>query len=441
MNKSEQVLDRLGRLHPQLIDLSLDRIIKLLEKLGWPQDRLPAVIHVAGTNGKGSVIAFLGAILTAAGLRVHAYTSPHLVSFHERIRTSDDEGVLRAVGEDELVRALEEVERINGGDPMTFFEITTAAALKLFAEIPADVVLLEVGLGGRFDATNVIDDPRLSIITTVSLDHMDKLGNSVALIAREKAGILKPGVACVVAGQDGAAFDVIEAHGEAVGARIIAAGRDFDAFEQGGRMIFQREDTLLDLPLPVLIGRHQIANAGVAVAAALEVDEFGVDERAIERGLLEVSWPARMQRLKSEVILDAAGAGAEVWLDGGHNAAGGQALARVLADLDERSPKPIFLVVGMMINKDVAGFLAPFAGLVRGIVAVPLGEGESASMAPDRIVAAARELGISGEACPDVLAALAQAQQGDGVGRRILICGSLYLAGDVLALETGKRAG
>lgn len=432
--KIEVILERLHHLHPQLIDLSLDRIRELLVKLGNPQDRLPTVIHVAGTNGKGSTIAFLKAILEEAGKRVHVYTSPHLVSFNERIQVPDGQGRSRPVSEDVLVRVLEAVERINDGAPMTFFEITTAAALQLFSEIPADVVLLEVGLGGRFDATNVIRSPRLSVITPVSLDHMDKLGETVALIAREKAGILKQGVPAVVAHQEAAAFDVIEAHAEAVGALLIAAGRDFDAYEQAGRMVFQGPDLLLDLPLPSLIGRHQIANAGLAVAAILSIPELGVDADAIEAGLQSAVWPARMQRLKSPAIHTAAGPNSEVWLDGGHNPAGGLAVGRVLADLDERSPKPIYLIVGMLANKDARGFLAPFAGLARRALMVPF-SGDGSAQRPNELVQIATDLGMNAGTSRDVLSALAEIR-GDSDGpKRILICGSLYLAGAVLAIE------
>jgi dihydrofolate synthase/folylpolyglutamate synthase len=414
MPQLDDVLARLRRLHPLLIDLSLGRIERLLAKLGNPQHRLAPVIHVAGTNGKGSVTAMLRAMLEAAGLRVHVYTSPHLVRFSERIVVASGTGSRsRPIAEDRLVELLERVEEVNGGDPMTFFEITTAAAFVAFAETPADAVILEVGLGGRLDATNVFARPRLTVITQVAFDHADKLGDTVAKIAAEKAGILKRGVTCVVARQDDEAGSVIHNVASRVGAPLVACGQDFDAYEQRGRLVFQGADQLLDLPLPALVGAHQVGNAGVAVAAALE---FGLDERAIGQGLRSV----------------------ELWLDGGHNPAGAAAIAETLAALDERAPKPIVLVIGLMGQKDARGVLANFRGLVQSIVTVPIPGPHDTTYAPEDLANLAREMGFAAEASTGVVEALTRIETSK-TAKRILICGSLYLAGYVIAMQEGAQ--
>jgi dihydrofolate synthase/folylpolyglutamate synthase len=437
MPTSDELLSDLKRLHPLLIDLSLERIERLLAKLGNPQDRLPPVIHVAGTNGKGSTTAYLKAMLEAAGRRVHVYTSPHLVRFHERIQLARSDGKARPIGETQLVALLRQVEQANAGEPMTFFEITTAAALQAFAETPADAVILEVGLGGRFDATNVIARPALVIITPVSIDHTDKLGDTVAKIASEKAGILKQGVSGVISRQAPAALDVIRARAEAIGAPLIVWGEHFDAFEQRGRLVFQGADELLDLPKPALLGPHQIVNAGTAVAAAIELSWLGLNEHAIERGLLEVEWPARMQRLKGGPLAHLLGPGSELWLDGGHNPAGAEALAQTLADLEERSSKPLHLVVGMMAQKDAAGFLSPFRGLAKHVVTLSIQNAHEASHHPDGLAAIARGLGFASETEANVISAIRRVEAYADGPKRIVVCGSLYLAGQVLALQEG----
>lgn len=437
MPTSEELLSELKRLHPRLIDLSLGRIERLLGKLGNPQERLAPVIHVAGTNGKGSTVAYLKAMLQAAGRRVHVYTSPHLVRFCERIELAGEECQARPIGEAELVSLLGDVARVNAGEPITFFEITTAAAFVAFAAAPADAVILEVGLGGRLDATNVIDRPALCVITPVALDHADKLGGTLARIAAEKAGILKPAVPAVVSQQDDAALEVIIGRAEQVGAPLNVWGRDYEAFEQRGRLVFQRDNVLLDLPRPTLIGRHQIVNAGSAVAAALALRGFGLGERAIERGLVEVEWPARMQRLASGPLVALISPGSELWLDGGHNPAGGRAIAQTLADLEERATRPLHLVVGMMGQKDAAGFLTPFQGLVQRIVCVPIPGAHEQPLAPEVIAGIALGLGLKAAPAEDVPAAIHRIEAEDPGPKRILICGSLYLAGHVLALQRG----
>ena len=438
MTSSDELLARMKGLHPMMIDLSLDRLNRLLAQLGHPDRKLAPVIHIAGTNGKGSTTAFIRAMLEVAGKRVHVYTSPHLVRFHERIVLASPSGRGYDIREDQLVALIERVEAINAGAPITFFEITTAAALLAFSETPADAVLLEVGLGGRFDATNVVERPRLTVITPVSLDHQDKLGNTLAEIAGEKAGILKRGVVGIIAPQEQVAADVIEARAREVGASLIWAGVDWDAFEQRGRLVYQTGDALMDLPRPALIGRHQIVNAGTAITAVRELRELHVSENAIARGLTEVSWPARMQRLGSGALARLLPGDCELWLDGGHNPAGGAAIAQMLADLDERAPKPVTLIVGMLGTKDAEGFLASFGGLVRDVICVAV-PGEHEKRSPEELAGIAAELKLSTRIASDIPEALRMAAQGERAAQRIVICGSLYLAGLVLALDNPDR--
>jgi dihydrofolate synthase/folylpolyglutamate synthase len=440
MRTSDELLADLRGLHPRLIDLSLDRIEGLLAKLGHPEQRLPPVIHVAGTNGKGSVAAYLQAMLEAAGLRVHVYTSPHLVRFHERIALGGADRRTRPISEAELVERLGTVERINGGAEMTFFEITTAAALLAFAETPADAVILEVGLGGRLDATNVVARPALCVITPVSLDHADKLGATVTEIAREKAGILKTGATAIVSLQPPEALEAIRARAREVVAPLSVWGEDFEAFEQNGRLVFQGAERLLDLPLPALIGRHQVMNAGTAVAAGLRLKCIGLTVEAIEQGLRQVRWPARMQRLADGPLARLLRGGSELWLDGGHNPAGGQAIAQTLAELEERAPKEVSLIAGMMRNKDAAAFLEHFRGLARRLVTVPIPKGPEAAYAPEELAAVGASVGLEAATASDVEAAIHRLQGPDAPPQRILICGSLYLAGEVLALQQGVQA-
>lgn len=432
---SEELLSAVKRLHPLLIDLSLSRIERLLQKLGNPQLRLAPVIHIAGTNGKGSTAAFLKAMLEAAGRRVHVYTSPHLVRFHERIALGARHGPARPIEEAVLVDLLRTVEQANAGDPITFFEITTAAALLAFAEYPADYALLEVGLGGRLDATNVISRPALTVITPISIDHRDKLGEALAEIAGEKAGILKRGVTAIIAPQETDAMAVVRHEAARVGAPLRIAKVDYDAYEQGGRLIFQGAQELLDLPKPALLGRHQVLNAGTAIAAALELHDPGLDAPAIGRGLLEVQWPARMQSLSGGMHDAVLLPGSELWLDGGHNPAGAAAIAQTLADLEDRSPKSLHVIVGMLAAKDAAGFLRAFRGLARTITAVPVPGVEVAAYAPEALAAVAEKVGLRGETAEDVRTAIQRIEQKAPEAKRILICGSLYLAGHILAAE------
>jgi dihydrofolate synthase/folylpolyglutamate synthase len=415
---SDRVLERLMSLHPKVIDLTLDRVERLLAALGHPERRLPPVVHVAGTNGKGSTIAMMRAGLEAAGRRVHVYTSPHLARFHERIRLAG-----RLIDEDRLIALLETCEAANGGAPITFFEITTAAAFLAFAEEPADVVLLEVGLGGRLDATNVIDRPRLCVITPVALDHQQYLGDTLGAIAFEKAGIMKRGVPCVVGPQAAEAWDVIVDHAGTVCAPLVAEGQDWQVWEEHGRLAFQDGTGLLDLPRPALIGAHQVANAGAALAALRRLD---LNEAACAAAMTGAEWPARLQRLREGPLVAAAG-DAELWLDGGHNPAAGQALAEALGRLP---PRPLHLIVGMLRTKDVAGFLRPLAARAGSLTGVEI-PGETATLSADETVAAARSAGIEAAPAPGVPEAIA-AIVTRAPDCRILICGSLYLAGRIL---------
>ena len=436
MLTSDQLLSDLKKLHPKLIDLSLGRIERLLARLGSPHLKLPPVIHIAGTNGKGSTAAILHAILEAAGYRGHIYTSPHLIRFHERIVLAGDQRS-RPIGETALIDVLTRTQNVNDGDDITQFEITTAAAFLAFAENPADVLILEVGLGGRLDATNVVPKPALSVITPISLDHADKLGETIEQIASEKAGILKPGVRAIVSLQEQAALTTIEERANEIGAPLDVWGRDFDAHEQHRRLVVQDHERVLDLPLPSLLGRHQIINAGTAITAANRLEGFEIPQKAFEKGLAHVNWPARLQRLVGGPLLASLSPDTELWLDGGHNPAAGKALAQSLADLEDRSSKPLYLIVGMMSLKDAKGFLAPFMGLARNVIAVPVTGASEAPQDPDILAQAAGEVGLAATTSQSVDDALKMISDFEPGAKRIVICGSLYLAGAVLALQEG----
>ncbi|KAF0677328.1 bifunctional folylpolyglutamate synthase/dihydrofolate synthase [Profundibacterium mesophilum] len=406
-------------LHPKIIDLTLDRMWRLLAALGHPERDLPPVIHIAGTNGKGSTLAMIRAGLEAEGHRVHAYTSPHLVRFHERIRLG---GAL--IDEAHLSALLDECYAANDGAPITYFEITTCAALLAFARHDADFTLLEVGLGGRLDATNVIERPALTVITPVSIDHQQYLGETLPEIAGEKAGILKRGVPAIVARQEEAALGVIEARAARLGAPLLARGQHWHGWIERERMIFQDERGLLDLPPPALVGAHQVDNAGTALAALRALD---VSQEGCAAAMRDAQWPARMQRLREGPLVRAAPE-AELWLDGGHNRAAGQMLARALAALPQG--RPVHLVCGMLATKDVAGYLAPLAAEARGLHAVEI-PGETATLPAAATAAAATAAGIAAQSAPSVAQAVAGIAS-KAPHARIVICGSLYLAGQVL---------
>ena len=427
-----EVIARLSALHPSRIDLDLERMHRLLERLDHPERKLPPVIHVAGTNGKGSTIAYLRAILEAAGLRVHTYTSPYLVRLNECFRLGRAGGGA-LVGDDELCGALEHCERANAGAPITIFEIETAAAVCLFARHQADVVLLEVGLGGRLDATNVVDTPLATVIAPVGMDHTEFLGDTLTKIAGEKAAIIKRNAPVICAEQPTEAMAVIEAQARRMHAPLVAAGQQWHVNVERGRLVYQDDRGLMDLAAPRLFGRHQFDNAGLAIAALRAIDAFKIDTAAFEAGIVNAEWPARMQRLASGALVDQAPSASEIWLDGGHNADGGRVVAAALGDLEERVPRPLVVIVGMMANKDAVAFLANFAGLTRHIIAVQIPDRDSA-MRPDRLADAARQLGMRVEISDSVEAALRSlARLAYEVPPRILITGSLYLAGYVLS--------
>jgi len=415
---SDLILQRMMGLHPKIIDLTLDRVDRLLAALGHPERSLPPVIHIAGTNGKGSTQAMIRAGLEAEGKRVHAYTSPHLARFHERIRLA---GTL--ISEPALTDLLDECVAANGGAEITFFEITTCAAFLAFARTPADYTLLEVGLGGRLDATNVVEKPALTIITPVSIDHQQYLGETLAEIAGEKAGIIKRGAPCVVGPQQEAGLEVIEARAARLGAPLLVHGQHWRAWEERGRLIFQDESGLLDLPLPNLAGPHQIDNAGAAVMA---LRALGYGEAACEAAVTRAEWPARMQRLTHGPLVDAAGP-CELWLDGGHNPAGGEAVA---ATLKRMAPKPTHLICGMLNTKDVGGYMRPLAGVASSLTALSI-PGEANTLPAETTAAAAQAAGLDATTAESALAAV-QALAAAHPGARLLICGSLYLAGGVL---------
>ncbi|WP_246476165.1 bifunctional folylpolyglutamate synthase/dihydrofolate synthase [Roseibium litorale] len=431
MDQITAILDRLLALHPKEIDLSLGRMHRLLKALGSPEKRLPPVIHIAGTNGKGSVTATMRAILEASGKRCHVYTSPHLVSFNERIRIGTTG---EFVSDPQLFKALNVCEDANGGEEITFFEITTAAAFWLFAENPADVLLLEVGLGGRLDATNVIDAPLVSVITPISMDHEKYLGDRLADIAAEKAAIIKQGCPAVVAPQEDEVLKVIEREAARKRAPLQRFGQDFTAVPDQGRLAFQDDDGLFDLPMPSLIGNHQIINAGMAIAA-VKAAGLWPGEQVAAKGLKAINWPGRLQPLMHGPLIDKCPVGSEVWLDGGHNPGAGVTIAAFMGEQEERAPRPLYMISGMLTTKDPVGFFRPFEGLVRHVATVPITTTNN-GRDPFELADFARVAGL--EATPfatveaaisDIVACAAK----DGEAPRILICGSLYLAGEILA--------
>ena len=431
---SDAVIQRLRANHPTLIDLSTGRVERLLAALGHPEHRLPPVIHVAGTNGKGSTVAFLRAIGEAAGLKVHALTSPHLVRFAERIRLA---GTL--ITDDQLSDLTDRLETANDGAPISFFEITTVLALQAFTETPADLCVVEVGLGGRFDATNVFEAPAVSVITPIDYDHLELLGPDLARIAWEKAGIIKRGRPVVCARQLDEAMEAVEREADDRMAPLFLMGRDFDAWEERGRLMVQMPDRLLDLPAPALPGGHQFANAGLAVAAALTFDR-DLSEEAIGGGMTSTTWPARFQRLTAGPLAAKAKArGSDLWLDGGHNPHAGRALAEAASRLTDRDPRPLVLVAGMFARKDAQGFFRAFAEMGARVIATTF---DSPNAAPaEELAAAARQAGLQVGTAANVEDALDLALAGDGPAPHVLICGGLHFAGEVLAMspETWPR--
>ncbi|CUH47463.1 bifunctional folylpolyglutamate synthase/dihydrofolate synthase [Ruegeria atlantica] len=415
---SDVILERMMALHPKIIDLTLDRVWRLLTALDNPQNKLPPVIHIAGTNGKGSTQAMIRAGLEGAGRTAHAYTSPHLARFHERIRLAGE-----LISEPDLTAVLDECYAANGGENITYFEITTCAALLAFARSKADYTLLEVGLGGRLDATNVIHDPAATVITPVSIDHEQFLGDTLGKIAAEKAGIIKPGVPCIVGPQKDEALEVIEYTAARLGAPLLVHGQHWHVTEENGRLVYQDETGLRDLPLPNLLGAHQYQNAGAALAVLRYLD---LGEDAYEAAVTKAEWPARMQRLKTGPLVEQAPE-AELWLDGGHNAAAGLALADLLAKLPAR---PTHMICGMLNTKDVTGYLAPLAAQAQSLTAVSI-PGEVNTLSADDTAEAASRVGLAASTANSVAEALRKITE-DDPQVRVLICGSLYLAGNIL---------
>jgi dihydrofolate synthase/folylpolyglutamate synthase len=425
---SDAVIQRLRANHPTLIDLTTGRVERLLAALGRPDLKLPPVIHVAGTNGKGSTVAFIRAIAEAAGLRVHAITSPHLVRFAERIRLAG-----KLITDERLTELIERVETANAGEPISFFEITTVLAFLAFAETPADLCVVEVGLGGRFDATNVFAAPAVSVITPVDYDHLEMLGPGLPKIAWEKAGIIKTGRPVVVARQLDEALEMIEREADDRMAPMLLMGRDFDAWEERGRLLVQMPDRLLDLPAPSLFGGYQYANAGLAVAAALTFNHDLGDEE-LGRGIASAVWPARMQRLTAGPLAELAKSrGADLWLDGGHNPHAGRALAEAASRIVDRDPRPLVLVTGMFARKDAEGFFRPFAEMRPRLIVTSFDSPIAAGT--DELVDAALKAGLEPETAANVQDGVARALETDGPAPHVLICGGLHFAGEVLAMS------
>lgn len=437
MTEAERIIERLMQLHPKGFDLSLDRITRLLEKLGNPHKRLPPVIHVAGTNGKGSVTAFSRALLEAAGLAVHVHTSPHLVNWNERYRIGVPGGQGHLVEDAMFADALARVEAANGGQHITVFEILTAVTFVLFAEQPADVVILEVGLGGRFDATNVIANPAVSIIMPISLDHQAYLGDRVELIAAEKAGIMKSGSPVVIGHQEyDAALDVLIATAERLKCPTAVYGQDFSAHEEYGRLVYQDEFSLVDAPLPRLPGRHQLANAAAAIRA-VKAAGFEVTERMIDKAMTSVEWPGRLQRITQGRIFDLAPKGSEIWIDGGHNPGAGEVIAEAMAGFEEKRARPLFLIAGMINTKDQVGYFKAFADIAEYVFTVPI-HGSDAAIDPVVLAHAVFDAGLTAaptSSIEEALEELSKRLDPNKPAPRILIGGSLYLAGNALALN------
>ncbi|HEX5264515.1 MAG TPA: folylpolyglutamate synthase/dihydrofolate synthase family protein [Phenylobacterium sp.] len=422
------MIQRLRANHPSLIDLTTGRVERLLAALGHPERRLPPVIHVAGTNGKGSTVAYLRAIAEAQGLSVHAITSPHLVRFAERIRIAG-----KLISDEKLEELTDRLEAANAGEPISFFEITTVLALEAFAETPADLCIVEVGLGGRFDATNVFDQPAVSVITPVDYDHLEMLGPELSKIAWEKAGIIKRGRPAVVARQSDEALEAIEREADDRMAPLFLMGRDFDAWEERGRLMVQMPDRLLDLPAPSLFGGYQFQNAGLAVAAALTFNrDIGEDE--LGRGVSSAVWPARFQRLTKGPLAQLARArGSDLWLDGGHNPHAGRALAEAASRLVDRDPRPLVLITGMFARKDAEGYFRPFAEMHPKVFTTTFDSPTAASA--EELAEAAQRAGLGAETVGNVEEGLRRALEGSGPAPHVLICGGLHFAGEILAMS------
>ena len=430
----DAALAAMAALHPKKIDLGLARIERVLKGLGNPQDKLPPVVHVAGTNGKGSTVSFVRAMAEAAGLTCHVYISPHLVHFRERITVASEE-----ISDDQLLDVLKRVRLANDDKPLSFFEATTAAALLAFSETSADLCIIEVGLGGRYDATNVIDRPAVIGITPIDMDHAEFLGRDLAGIAREKAGIMKHLVPAAIGKQSDLVNAVLEAEANKLSVDASFFGQDFRSYRQHGRLVYEDSHALMDLPLPALVGEHQISNAGLAIKIARTLQ---LDESAITKGLKTVNWPARMQKLTTGPFAEmVAESGGELWLDGGHNPHAARAVASAMAEMESQTPRPLILITGILANKDIGGFLDAFEGLAGAVIGIAIND--HASLAPETLRELAQARGMNGQVSNNLTDAMQRAiNTGEALSRqtqeepvtapRVLICGSLYLAGEVL---------
>lgn len=430
---AEDAVNRLMELHPKGFDLSLDRITDLLGKLGDPHLAIPPAFHVAGTNGKGSTTAFLRAILEAAGKTVHVHTSPHLVNWSERYRIGKPGGG-QFVPDAELELVINEVAAANDGKKITVFEIMSAVGFVLFARHDADFTVMEVGLGGRFDATNVLANPAACLITPVGMDHEAYLGDTLTRIAFEKAGIIKPGAPVIIGLQEDEALEVIVRRATESGCRTVSARQDYDFYQQAGRFVYQDESGLLDLPLPALIGEHQLANAAQAIAAIRQVLP-GLENEVFERAMTIVSWPGRFERLPRGKLEDhlPQGTDLEIWIDGGHNPHAGRALASEIRKMQDRDPKPLTLIAGMLTTKEPHGFFQAFAGLASEVITLPVNDSD-AGFDPHELASLTRDHGFSAQPLKSIGQALSRVAEREGP-QRVLICGSLYLIGEVLRLN------
>ena len=418
-----QLIERLSKYHPKVIDLSLSRIERILNLLGNPENRLPPVIHIAGTNGKGSTLAFIRAIAEAAGLNVHTYTSPHLVKFNERIRINGN-----IIEDETLMGLVEEVEIINGSAPITFFELTTAVALLAFHRTPADLVLLETGLGGRLDATNVIKRPAVTILSPISYDHIGFLGNNLADIATEKAGIMKTGTVCITSKQEPIVLDTIRRVSDDINVPLKVENEDWWISILGDKLLVNTYEGKLKLPFPRLLGRHQLHNAGLATVALAALGDKRVTENALRQGMKTVDWPGRMQSLTVGPFSEMLPEGWELWLDGGHNPAAGEAIA---GTIEAQGVKPVYLIIGMLKTKNPTQFLEPLVPYISEVRTIRV-LGEEASMNAHELCNIAVSLGLNAYASENILEAISQIVNTQQISGKILICGSLYLAGAVL---------
>ncbi len=429
-SRVDALIDKLAEIHPKGFDLSLGRILTLLEKLGNPHLRIPPAIHIAGTNGKGSTLAFARAILEAEGYKVHVHISPHLVNWNERYRLSGE-----LVDDETLARAIERVTEANDGKPITIFEIMSAVMFVLFSEHEADFSLVEVGLGGRADATNVLQNPQVCAIAPISMDHQSYLGDTLAKIAFEKAGIIKNACPVVIGVQPDEVREVLETVATQNSAPVLISGQDFDFYRDATGFVYQDTDGLLDLPLPRLNGDHQLGNAALAIAA-IRAGDIEVSDRSIEAGMKSVAWPGRLERLPAGAITAAFAPNTVIWIDGGHNPAAGEVIAAELLRQNAGVSRRFLLVCGMINTKEPVGYFRPFTKLETQVITVPVAMSE-AGIPPDELAASARNAGLNASSALSLEDGICQvaetAEQSPEL--EVIFCGSLYMVGEVLGLN------